>query len=158
MPTICKKFCSTIRPDTDSPRWCNRLPQEGNYFEEAIALLERLSIVANAARIDANRVGTSIRETLLQPLISGRAVNDQGATPKLHLASESVYNRIPVVVPYDSPIQLYVQAGDIVGLRELWQTGLATIDTVDPYGLGLLYVRPTPQMEKWQGGRGRDTN
>ncbi|KAK1767901.1 ankyrin repeat-containing domain protein [Phialemonium atrogriseum] len=31
------------------------------------------------------------------------------------------------------------RSGDIAGLRELWRLGLASIDVMDPYGLGLLY-------------------
>jgi hypothetical protein len=45
------------------------------------------------------------------------------------------------VVPYDSPILVCVREGDVQGVRKLFQSGEASINDVDPYGLGLLYVR-----------------
>ncbi|KAH8747948.1 ankyrin repeat-containing domain protein, partial [Diaporthe sp. PMI_573] len=40
---------------------------------------------------------------------------------------------------YDSPIFICAQNGDIEGMRYLWRSGSASIDVVDPYGLGILY-------------------
>jgi len=45
------------------------------------------------------------------------------------------------MVHYDSPILVCVQSGDIHGAQALFQEGLASIFDVDPYNLGLLYVR-----------------
>ncbi|KAF9771704.1 hypothetical protein IL306_010649 [Fusarium sp. DS 682] len=50
--------------------------------------------------------------------------------------------RLPLIVPYDSPIFISVQNGDIPGMRELLGQSQASIDVVDPYGLGLLYTVP----------------
>lgn len=67
--------------------------------------------------------------------------NTPTVDPEFHWPSEQVFYRIPAVIPYDSPIFEYVQNGDISGVRELWRQGQASVDVVDPYGLGLLYVR-----------------
>ncbi|KAI9655254.1 MAG: hypothetical protein M1829_000667 [Trizodia sp. TS-e1964] len=42
-------------------------------------------------------------------------------------------------IPYDSPILVCVQEGDIEGTRMLLRSGTASLNDVDPYGLGLLY-------------------
>jgi hypothetical protein len=39
-----------------------------------------------------------------------------------------------------SPILVCVQEGDIVGAKELLYSGKSSLNDVDPYGLGLLYV------------------
>ncbi|KAK5652261.1 hypothetical protein OQA88_10609 [Cercophora sp. LCS_1] len=54
-----------------------------------------------------------------------------------HRPSEGVYYRLPVVTSYDLPIFIYVQNGDIYGMRMSLTQG--SIDVVDPYVLGLLY-------------------
>src|SRR6266480_1936844 len=43
-------------------------------------------------------------------------------------------------IPYDSPILVCTQEGNIHGIRELLRSGTASLNDVDPYGLGLLYV------------------
>lgn len=60
---------------------------------------------------------------------------------QLHWASEQIFYRVSVITPYDSPIFICVENGDIPGMRMLLQLDKASIDSVDPYGLGLLYVR-----------------
>lgn len=67
--------------------------------------------------------------------------NTSTADFAFHWPSEGVYYRLPAVVPYDSPIFVCVQNGNISVVRELWGQGQVYIDAVDPYGLGLLYVR-----------------
>jgi hypothetical protein len=64
------------------------------------------------------------------------------ATPKMRFpyASQQLFNRIPVELPYESAIFTLVQCGDIEGTRALLTSGSTSIDAVDPYGLGLLYV------------------
>lgn len=54
--------------------------------------------------------------------------------------SQQIFSRIPVLLPYESPIFECVQNGDIDGMRRLLTSGTTSIDAVDPYGLGLLYV------------------
>lgn len=44
-------------------------------------------------------------------------------------------------VPYDSPILVCVQEGNVEGMRRILRSGTASLNDVDPYGLGLLYVR-----------------
>lgn len=44
--------------------------------------------------------------------------------------------------PYDSLVFAVVQDGDIPALVAVLESGNASIHDVDPYGLGLLYVRP----------------
>lgn len=55
-------------------------------------------------------------------------------------ASQQVFIRVSVELPYESEIFSLVQCGDIDGTRALLTSGKTTIDAVDPYGLGLLYV------------------
>jgi hypothetical protein len=43
-------------------------------------------------------------------------------------------------VPYDSPILVCTQEGDLEGIMRLLQSSAASLYDVDPYGLGLLYV------------------
>lgn len=43
-------------------------------------------------------------------------------------------------IPYDSPILVCTQEGDVEGIRKCLLSGEASITDVDPYGLGLLYV------------------
>jgi hypothetical protein len=60
------------------------------------------------------------------------------------ISFEMTFNRITYLrymVGYDSPIFICVQSGDIDGTRALLETGMATIHDIDPYNLGLLYVR-----------------
>ncbi|KAI0809951.1 ankyrin [Xylaria sp. FL0064] len=42
-------------------------------------------------------------------------------------------------IPYDSQIFVCTQNGDIEGIRRLLKSGKASLNGVDPYGLGLLY-------------------
>ena len=51
-------------------------------------------------------------------------------------------------IPYCSPIFRRVQEGDIHGIRELLLSGKSSLNDVDPYGLGLLYVR---YLSAWLG-------
>lgn len=46
-------------------------------------------------------------------------------------------------IPYDSPILVCVQERDTEGIRSLLRSGRASLNDVDPYGLGLLYVSNT---------------
>jgi hypothetical protein len=43
-------------------------------------------------------------------------------------------------IPYDSPILVCTQEGNLEGIMKLLQSGGASLYDVDPYGLGLLYV------------------
>lgn len=61
------------------------------------------------------------------------------------LLIEDTFNRNTTLSfprPYESPIFVSVQEGNIPALFMLLETGQATVHDVDPYGLGLLYVRP----------------
>jgi hypothetical protein len=80
---------------------------------------------------------------------------DQLASISTNTGFDSSYNRYSIsleatfnksthpryTVQYDSPIFICVQSGDIHGARALFQEGMASIYDVDPYNLGLLYVR-----------------
>lgn len=48
------------------------------------------------------------------------------------------------MIPYDSPILVCTQEGDIDGMRRLLKSGEASLNDIDPYGLGLIYVSQTP--------------
>lgn len=63
-----------------------------------------------------------------------------GRIPLICRSSEQLFYRLPIPMPYDSPIFVSVQRGDLALTRMLWQDSVALIDAVDPYGLGLLYV------------------
>lgn len=126
--------------------------------------MKQLRIAEKVAQLNANRIGDTILEYLIQPLRSDlpdllpniptsegvviaetrRQAGRLPTRPVLHLPSEQVFYRVPIITPYDSPIFICVQSGNIAGMRELWRLGLASIDAVDPYGLGLLYVRSPP--------------
>src|SRR6266480_626188 len=54
--------------------------------------------------------------------------------------SQQVFIGIPLMLPYDSPIFVSVQSGNIDLTRSLLTSGQTPIEAVDPYGLGLLYV------------------
>ena len=57
---------------------------------------------------------------------------------------EDSFNRNSVLSfhrPYESPIFVSIQEGNISGVMALLRNGDASIHDVDPYGLGLLYVR-----------------
>ena len=54
--------------------------------------------------------------------------------------SKKIYLRTRNVIPYDSPILVCVKEGDIVGAKELLSSGKSSLNDVDPYDLGLLYV------------------
>jgi len=56
--------------------------------------------------------------------------------------SQQVFSRNPAILPCDSPIFPCVRSGDIDRMRVLLTSGTTTIDAVDPYGFGLLYVSP----------------
>jgi hypothetical protein len=43
-------------------------------------------------------------------------------------------------IPYDSPILVCTQEGNLEGIMRLLRSGAASLYDVDPYGLGLLYV------------------
>jgi hypothetical protein len=80
---------------------------------------------------------------------------DQLTSTNAHIGFDSSSNRYSILleanfnksthprytVQYDSPIFICVQSGDIHGARALFQQGMASIYDVDPYNLGLLYVR-----------------
>lgn len=92
------------------------------------------------------RLPQSISASLLNQGLQGEEVCQAStATADLafHWPSEEVFIRIPIVIPYDSPIFDCVQRGDISGVRELWTQGQASVDVVDPYGLGLLWSERT---------------
>jgi hypothetical protein len=65
---------------------------------------------------------------------------DQTAS-EFHYQSQQIFIRIPEMVPYDAPIVVSVQNGDIDEMRRLLISKIVSIDTVDPFGLGLFYVR-----------------
>lgn len=55
-------------------------------------------------------------------------------------ASQQVFNRVSVELPYESAIFSLVQCGDVDGTRALLTSGKTSLNAIDPYGLGLLYV------------------
>lgn len=50
-------------------------------------------------------------------------------------------------MPYDSAIFIAVQEGDIDRTRKLFCEGLAHVNTVDPYGLSLIYVGLSTRLQ-----------
>lgn len=51
-------------------------------------------------------------------------------------------------IPYDSPIFIAVQEGKVDEIRNLLCSGKASLNDIDPYGLGLLYVSSISQLEE----------
>jgi hypothetical protein len=69
---------------------------------------------------------------------------DLAATFSTGISIEDTFNRNSTLIyerPYESAIFAVVQDGDIPSLMALLRNGNASIHDVDPYGLGLLYVR-----------------
>jgi hypothetical protein len=57
---------------------------------------------------------------------------------------EDVFNRntmLSFVRPYESEIFISIQSGNMTTIRRLLESAQASIHDVDPYGLGLLYVK-----------------
>lgn len=50
-------------------------------------------------------------------------------------------------ISYDSPIFIAVQEGKVDEIRNLLCSGRASLNDIDPYGLGLLYVSSINQLE-----------
>ena len=65
-------------------------------------------------------------------------------------------SRVPVsvslqtrnTIPYDSPIHLAIQAGHIEDVKDILCSGKASLNDVDPYGLGILYVSRSKSLEE----------
>jgi hypothetical protein len=121
--------------------------KEGLRLQQLVSLFKSLGMQEKLAQYDANAVGQAILDCLLRPF-QGPSFNvrQNGSLlvdphPVLHWPSEQVFYRIPVIVPYDAPIFVFVKNGDISGMRSLFLQGEASVDVVDPYGLGLLNVR-----------------
>ena len=68
------------------------------------------------------------------------AVAEFNLAISLHMIPLKIYLQTRNVIPYDSPILVCVQEGNIVGAKELLSSGKSSLNDVDPYGLGLLYV------------------
>lgn len=68
------------------------------------------------------------------------AVAEFNLAVSLHMIPLKIYLQTRNVIPYDSPILVCVQEGDTVGAKELLSSGKSSLNDVDPYGLGLLYV------------------
>ncbi|KAG6358169.1 hypothetical protein INS49_014053 [Diaporthe citri] len=129
--------------------WERRLSAKGKEREAVVYILKELRIMQKADDIEADMLGTTILTELLRPLTSGHTASAPTSTSsrrdsalvetRLNRRSEQVYYRLPIVTQYDSPVFICVQNGDIEGMRYLWGSGSASIDAVDPYGLGLLY-------------------
>lgn len=70
--------------------------------------------------------------------------SDDNSAFSTGIAIEFAFNRnttLWFVRPYDSQIFTYAQDGDVAGMTRLLRNGDASVFDVDPYGLGLLYVR-----------------
>lgn len=67
------------------------------------------------------------------------------------ISLEATFNKstyVQYIVSYDSEILVCVQPGDINTTRALLEAGMASIYDVDPYNLGLIYVRRASSYSK----------
>jgi hypothetical protein len=96
-----------------------------------------------SARVDQTRISIGFRAKLN----TGRA--EAQIVPNTQLIQETSPSRelpLPAILPYDSPIFVCVQSGDVEQIRKLLCNASAHINTVDPYGLPLLYVSMTIRL------------
>lgn len=84
--------------------------------------------------------GPTVDVGYLLPSWIGQGVGSFAVTFSLRRPPLNICVRTRHTVPYDSPILVCAQEGDVDGARKLLLSGQATINDVDPYGLGLLYV------------------
>lgn len=70
----------------------------------------------------------------------GQVIGSLTVSVRLRWLPLNIHVRSRQVIPYDSPITMCVQQGDLDGARKLLLSGEASVNDVDPYGLGLLYV------------------
>jgi hypothetical protein len=96
-----------------------------------------------------------VEDAVMSLLSQHHSSQDQSVSTNTYAWFDSSYNHYSIsleatfnkntypryIVQYDSPIFICVQSGDIHGARALFQDGMASIYDVDPYNLGLLYVR-----------------
>lgn len=90
-----------------------------------------------------------------EPRDDARETDLVGHETRLNRQSEQIFYRHPITVEYDSPIFVCAQSGNIKGMRYLWSSSLASIDAVDPYGLGLFYVCALSQTNALANQRGQ---
>jgi hypothetical protein len=64
----------------------------------------------------------------------------------LSIISLHVSVKTPNTIPYDSPILIAVQEGQVKGIRSLLCSGRASLNDIDPYGFGLLDVSSIHQL------------
>lgn len=85
---------------------------------------------------------------------------DQLGVEKIHPASLVELNpwnssnpmpQTAITIPYESPIFRHIQEGDIRRSMELIDSGLVSVHSVDPYGLGVLYVSYYHRIIKAEG-------
>lgn len=88
-------------------------------------------------RVDQTRASMGFRAALGK-LSAQRRIGSVNEVPEVHSPSWGLH--LPAILRYDSPIFVYVQEGNVSRIRELFSSASAHINTVDPYGLSLLYV------------------
>lgn len=135
---------------SDIYSWERRLSAKGKEREAVVHILKGLNIMQKVSDIEAEVLGNAIWMEFLKPLTSSNPAVSTGpgddvrwdlapVETRLNRRSEEIFYRFPVPIEYDSPVFICAQNGDIEGMRYLWRSGLASIDAVDPYGLGMLY-------------------
>lgn len=62
----------------------------------------------------------------------------------MHYPSQQLFVRIPIIKPYEEPLFTFIQKGDLHRAEMVLRNDPQSIDSVDPYNLGVLYVR-TPE-------------
>ncbi|KAI1323737.1 ankyrin [Xylariaceae sp. FL0255] len=73
------------------------------------------------------------------PTWIGNAMAGLSISLNLRPVPVSVSIQARQIIPYDSPILVCTQEGDVDGVRKLLKSGKASLNDVDPYGLDLLY-------------------
>ena len=60
--------------------------------------------------------------------------------PPMHYPSQQLFVRIPIIRPYEEPLFTFIRKGDVRHAEMVLRNDPQSIDSVDPYNLGVLYV------------------
>ncbi|KAI3328112.1 ankyrin [Xylariaceae sp. AK1471] len=112
----------------------------GNFFFGCSNLPWSFSGVVQCSERTCRRSRQSISELrYFLPTWVGNVLAGLNITVNFHLIPLTINIQSRHTIPYDSPILVCTQEGDIQGIRKLLKSGKASLNDVDPYGLGLLY-------------------
>ncbi|KAF2760484.1 ankyrin [Pseudovirgaria hyperparasitica] len=126
----CMEYPQSNLPDRNGMQHTGGLTRLKSFAPNPDQLTWSTNAVASRTRFEDNSISNEEWiESTLPP-----STSQQGPW-----ASSYPFLQAPVVMPYESPIFIHVQEGNIAESMKLITSGLVSIHSVDPYGLGLLY-------------------